>query len=129
MTKWRFQWKHAHIFLFFVDGIQWNSDEKWRYSRIFGDKNLKTCGGIHWNRGFLVDLRPSASTPPKNPRFQWNHHRFQVLIPKNTWNRHFSSEFHWNRQQKKGRFPLKTVILANFGHTTTIFWQKFQIFH
>ena len=89
---------------------------------------------FHWNRGFLVELealqrqtacgpkrakntekraplrasgpaRRKASNSAKNPRFQWNRHRFQVLNPKDTWNRRFSSEFHWNRQQKEVRFP------------------------
>ena len=55
--------------------------------------------------------RCKASNSTKNPRFQWNHHRFQVLTPKNTWNRHFWSEFHWNRKEKKmWGFPLEPVL-------------------
>ena len=83
MTKKRFQRKHSHIF-FFLEGIQWNSDQKWRYSRVFWSKNLKPTGV------FLVELdalhlaRPEGrsggrrpSTPQKKTVFQWiPPHRF-----------------------------------------------------
>ena len=36
LAKWGFQWKHAHIFLFFVDGIQWNCS----FTRFYAKKAL-----------------------------------------------------------------------------------------
>ena len=108
MTKARFQRKHSHIFLFFLPGIQWNSARIWRYSRVFGDKNLKHRGGIHWNTGAF------------GPRFQWNLHGFQVFTPKNTWNRQKSSpSFTETGQKKKMRgFLLKP---SNFKFSASAF--------
>ena len=57
MAKWRFQRKHAHIFLIFVDDIQWNSDENWQYLRVFGVKTWKPVV-VFIETGVLVDLRP-----------------------------------------------------------------------
>ena len=63
------------FYFIFVDGIQWNSDKKMViFTCYFGDKNLKTCGGIHWNTGFLVTKKNPVSMKPT--------HRFQVLNPK-----------------------------------------------
>ena len=114
------------IFYFiFVDGIQWNSDQKMMvFTWYFGDKNLKTCGGIHWNAGlFLVE---AFGLHQKKPGF--NETTTQVSSSYSKVSREtiiFWSEFHWNRLKKKERFPLKTVILANFrqnyGHETTYF--------
>ena len=38
---------------------------------------------------------------------------FKFLLQKKTWNRNFSSEFHWNRPQKKlGGFPLNPKMFV-----------------
>ena len=59
----------------------------------------------------------------ERPRFQWNHHRFQVLTPKNTWNPHFSSNFHWIPARKNKKIwrcfhwnPHLGIWRPNFGH-------------
>ena len=47
MTNEWFQRKHAHIYFIFLDGIQRNWDNKMAvFTYWFGDKNLKTYGGI-----------------------------------------------------------------------------------
>ena len=46
----------------------------------FGDKNLKTCGGIHRNTGFFGGDLPSANSTKKNP-VPMKPPRFQVLTP------------------------------------------------
>ena len=80
----------------------------------FGDKNLKTYGGIHWNRGFWWSCWPSAINSTKNPRFQWNHLRFQVLTP----NQYVKPPFYCPsftetvKKKKMCGFPLKPVVVT-----------------
>ena len=61
---------------FFLDGIHLKSDQKIAVSFIgFGIRTWKPVGsGIHRTWGYFGDSS-------KNPRFQRNHHRFQVLTP------------------------------------------------
>ena len=101
------------FYFIFVDGLQWNSDKKMVvFTCYFGDKNLKTCGGIHWNTGFfggVEGLRPQLHQ--KKPGF--NETNTQVSSSYSKVSREtiiFWSEFHWNRQQKKmSGFPLKPL--------------------
>ena len=113
------------FYFIFVDGLQWNSDKKMVvFTCYFGDKNLKTCGGIHWNTGFfggVEGLRPQLHQ--KKPGF--NETNTQVSSSYSKVSREtiiFWSEFHWNRQQKKkmSGFPLKPVKLF-FCFCETIF--------
>ena len=65
--------------------------------------NLKTCGGIHWNRIFLLDLKAfSLKFTPKKPGF--NETTTQVSSSYSTETRDtiiFWSELHRNCLQKK----------------------------
>ena len=94
-SKWMVSLETRTYFLFF----------SWRYSLKLGQKNggihvlvwsqnLKTCGGIHRNRGYFGEvggLRPPTSL--KTPGFTETTTGFKFLLQTNTWNRHFLSEF------------------------------------
>ena len=90
-SKWMVSLETRTYFLFF----------SWRYSLKLGQKNgsihvliwsknLKTCGGIHRNRGYFGEvggLRPPTSQ--KTPGFNETTTGFKFLLQTNTWNHHF----------------------------------------
>ena len=79
------------------------------FTCYFGDKNLKTCGGIHWNTGFFGEAeafglnstkKNLVSMKPPQVSSSYSKVTRETII--------FWSEFHRNRQQKKkSGFPLK----------------------
>ena len=122
----------ARCAVFFLDGIQRNWDKKWWYSRIGLEiRTWKPVVVFIETRVFLVELKAfGLNSTKKNPVSMKPTHRFQVLTPKfHVKPSFFGPSFTETVNKKKGWFSLKTVILANFGHKTTIFWQKFPIFH
>ena len=113
-------WETRSYFLFFWYGMQWNSaDRIGGIHVLFGDKNLKHLGGIHWNRGILAELEAFGLKLRQNPWFQWNHHGFQVFTPKNTWIRQFRRPSFTETVPKKKR----AVSLLKPKLQVVIFWQ------
>ena len=115
MTKARFQMKHSHIFLFFCPVF---SETRATILAVFtcfwGLKletprwySLKPGADPWWNSLKHGGLRPPVSMNPSRlgPRFQWNHRGFQVLSPKNTWNRQNRRPSFTETGRRNGRFP------------------------
>ena len=91
------------FYFIFVDGIQWNSDQKNDGIHVtLWDKNLKTCVVVFIETrvffGGVEGLRPPLHQ--KKPGF--NETTTQVSSPYSKVSREtiiFWSEFHWNRLQ------------------------------
>ena len=72
------------FYFIFVDGIQWNSDKKWWYSRVTLEiRTWKPVVVFIETRVFLVELKALAlNSSKKNSVSMKPTHRFQVLTPK-----------------------------------------------
>ena len=126
-----FSW-NIHIFLFFLDGIQWNLYEKWGSHVFFGVRTWNLYW-FHWNRGFLVVLEalhpdggprahPGAGRhpgvrPPTPPQVSNSYSKKYVKPP------FFRPSLTETVKKKNEGFPLKTIIIVifrlNFGYETT----------
>ena len=84
------------------------------FTCYFGDKNLKTCGGIHWNTGFfgeaeayglnstkknLVSMKP----PQVSSSYSKKHVNIVIFGPSLT-------EYRQEKIKKYGRVSSETVI-------------------
>ena len=101
------------FFLILLTVFNETRTKKWWYSRVTLEiRTWKPVVVFIETQVFLVKLRPSASTPPKKTWFQWNHHRFQVLTPKE----HVKPSFFVrvsskpSTKKKMSGFPLKPIL-------------------